>query len=207
MDLFPRSSGILLHPTSLPGRYGIGDLDDWAYRFIDWLAEAKQSVWQVLPLGPTGYGDSPYQTHSAFAGNPALISLDQLVDEGWLALTDLSDAPIFPDTHVDFGMVIPYHNNLLDLAFTNFSQHASDEQELEFHAWCKDNAYWLDDYALFMALKEEHAGSPWIDWPEAEALRDPLAMLEAQTRHTERVEQFKFRQWLFTRQWLSLIHI
>ncbi|MEP7291832.1 MAG: 4-alpha-glucanotransferase, partial [Chloroflexota bacterium] len=190
MDLFPRSSGILLHPTSLPGRYGIGDLGEQAYQFVDWLAAARQSFWQVLPLGPTGYGDSPYQTHSAFAGNAALISLDMLVEDGWLAATDLSDAPVFPDSYVDFGMVIPYHNNLLDLAFANFGERATDNQIEAFSAWCADNAYWLDDYALFMALKEEHEGRPWVEWSAEEALRDAL------TRHEERINQYRFRQWL-----------
>jgi len=204
MDLFPRSSGILLHPTSLPGRYGIGDLGAWAYHFIDWLVSAKQTVWQVLPLGPTGYGDSPYQTHSAFAGNTALVSLDRLVEDGWLKAEDVSDAPIFPDTHVDFGAVLPYHNNMLDLAFTNFEQHATEEQIAEFHAWCKDNTHWLDDYALFASLKEEYLGQPWIMWPAEEALRDPKAILEAQDRHKERIEQSKFRQWLFALQWGEL---
>ncbi|HET7088626.1 MAG TPA: 4-alpha-glucanotransferase, partial [Anaerolineae bacterium] len=102
---FPRSSGILLHPTSLPGRYGIGDLGDDAYRFVDFLADAKQSLWQVLPLGPTGYGDSPYQCFSAFAGNPLLISPDKLLEEGLLAEDDVRSVPPFPSGAVDFGEV------------------------------------------------------------------------------------------------------
>jgi 4-alpha-glucanotransferase len=204
MDLFTRSSGILLHPTSLPGRYGIGDLGDWAFHFLDWLVSAKQTVWQVLPLGPTGYGDSPYQTHSAFAGNALLVSLDTLVKEGWLKPTDVSDVPAFPDLYVDFGMVIPYHNNLLDLAFANFLRKASDKQTAEFQAWCKENDHWLDDYALYMALKEENGGRPWVEWEPADALREPQALLDAQSRHTERVEQYKFRQWLFFRQWNAI---
>ena len=204
MDLFPRSSGILLHPTSLPGRYGIGDLGDWAYRFVDWLASAKQTVWQVLPLGPTGYGDSPYQTHSAFAGSAVLISLDELVEEGWLTATDLADAPRFPDAYVDFGSVIPYHTAKLDLAFDTFAAKATDAQIKEFQAWCEDNAYWLDDYTLFMAIKEENDGRSWVEWDADEALRDPQAMVDAQERHAERVEQYRFRQWLFARQWNAL---
>lgn len=204
MDLFPRSSGILLHPTSLPGRYGIGDLGETAYTFIDWLVAAKQTVWQVLPLGPTGYGDSPYQTHSAFAGNAVLISLDKLVEEGWLTAEDLSDLPPFPDTFVDFGWVIPYHNEKLDLAFKNFTENASEDQVEEFRAWCADNDYWLDDYALFMALKEENEGHPWVEWNADEALREPQAIIDAQARHEERINQHRFRQWVFARQWLAL---
>ena len=105
-----RASGILLHPTSLPGSYGIGDLGAGAYRFVDWLAEQGQSIWQALPLGPTSYGDSPYQTLSAFAGNPNLVSLDRLVDDGLLSASDLADAQPFPAERVDYGWVIPYHD-------------------------------------------------------------------------------------------------
>ena len=204
MDLFPRSSGILLHPTSLPGRYGIGDLGEWAYRFVDWLVETKQSVWQMLPLGPTGYGDSPYQTLSAFAGNSTLISIDDLVDEGWLSAADVGNPPNFPQHYVDFGSVIPYHNHLLDLAFANFEASATEKQVEAFHEWCKENDYWLDDFALFRALKEEHGGRAWVEWTPEEALREPQAMVDAQERHAERIEQYKFRQWLFARQWTAL---
>src|SRR5215207_7729916 len=112
-QLFPRSSGILLHPTSLPGRFGIGDLGENAYRFVDWLAEAGQSVWQILPLGPTSYGDSPYQTLSAFAGNPNLISLAHFIEYGWFDETDLADVPNFPINRVDYGWIIPYHEQKL----------------------------------------------------------------------------------------------
>ncbi|MBI1258417.1 MAG: 4-alpha-glucanotransferase [Chloroflexi bacterium] len=204
MDLFPRSSGILLHPTSLPGRYGMGDLGAWAYRFIDWLVSAKQTVWQILPLGPTGYGDSPYQTHSAFAGNTALISLDRLVEDGWLTADDVSDAPNFPQQYVDFGAVLPYHNNMLNLAYANFVQKATEDEVEEFHHWCKENTHWLDDYSLFVALKDEYMGQPWIKWPVEEALREPKAIYEAEERHKEQIELSKFRQWQFARQWTEL---
>ncbi len=204
MDLFPRSSGVLLHPTSLPGRYGIGDLGETAYQFVDWLVAAKQTVWQVLPLGPTGYGDSPYQTHSAFAGNPMLISLDMLVEDGFLASEDLADVPPFPTQFVDYGWVIHYHTGMLNLAFANFEKLATPAQRSEFDAWCKDNDFWLDDYGLFMALKEEYEQRPWTEWDEDEALRDPKAMVDAQTRQAEHIEQVRFRQWLFARQWAAL---
>lgn len=204
MDLFPRSSGILLHPTSLPGRYGIGDLGESAYRFVDWLASARQSVWQVLPLGPTGYGDSPYQTHSAFAGNAVLISLDQLVEEGLLTAADLADAPRFPENYVDFGAVIPYHTAKLNLAFENFVASATDAQVTDFQAWCEENDHWLDDYALFMSLKDENNGRPWVEWAPEETLRAPQAMVDAQERHAESIERYRFRQWVFARQWDAL---
>ena len=136
MTLFPRCSGILLHPTSFPGRYGIGDLGEWAYRFVDWLEETGQSVWQVLPLGPTSYGDSPYQTLSAFAGNPNLISLDKLIGDGWLTDDDLADAPDFPVDRVDYGWVIDYHNQKLTLAYERFAASGTPEQRLAFEAWC-----------------------------------------------------------------------
>ncbi|MBN1285452.1 MAG: 4-alpha-glucanotransferase [Anaerolineae bacterium] len=201
MTLFPRSSGVLLHPTSLPGRYGIGDLGEWAYRFVDWLQASAQSVWQVLPLGPTSYGDSPYQTLSAFAGNPNLISLDKLVGDGWLTHDDLADAPGFPAERVDYGWVIDYHNQMLTLAYERFAANAHDPQRAAFPQWCEANAHWLDDFVLFAAIKDHHAGRPWIVWPEGEALRDPAALDAARRTHTRRIDEHRFRQWVFYKQW------
>jgi 4-alpha-glucanotransferase len=125
--LFPRSSGILLHPTSLPGRYGIGDLGDKAYQFVDWLESTGQSIWQILPLGPTSYGDSPYQTLSAFAGNPNLISFDRLLEAGWLVAEDLADLPDFPRDKVDFGWIIGYRETKLNLAYQRFQKTANEQ--------------------------------------------------------------------------------
>ncbi|GAB4575730.1 MAG: 4-alpha-glucanotransferase [Anaerolineae bacterium] len=204
MPLFPRSSGVLLHPTSLPGRYGIGDLGDWAYRFVDWLVANGQSIWQVLPLGPTSYGDSPYQTLSAFAGNPNLISLDQLVEAGWLTAEDLADTPAFPEDHVDFGWIIGYHDQKLTAAYHGFTARATAAQRSEFEAWCAANAHWLDDFVLFAAIKDAHGGQPWVEWPEGLALRDPAALAEAQTAHATRIAEHRFRQWVFHSQWLAL---
>lgn len=203
MSLFPRSSGILLHPTSLPGPYGIGDLGEWAYRWVDWLTQAGQSVWQVLPLGPTSYGDSPYQTLSAFAGNPNLISLDKLVEEGWLNRDDLNDAH-FPNDYVDYGPVIAYHNQKLNVAFSRFQKNGSMSQKSAFEAWCAEQAYWLDDYSLFVALKDEHGGRPWVEWERDYALRDPAALQGARKQLAERIAERQFRQWVFYRQWLDL---
>lgn len=204
MTIFPRSSGILLHPTSLPGQYGIGDLGEWAYRFVDWLESAGQTLWQVLPLGPTSYGDSPYQTLSAFAGNPLLVSLDRLKTNGWLTEADLADVPDFPVDHVDFGWIIPYHNDKLKLAYERFAQNATDEQRTAYDEWCAENAYWLDDFSLFVALKDMHGGRPWVEWPEELALRDQKALKAARKTHAHLVEEHKFRHWQFYTQWYEL---
>ena len=149
MALFPRSAGVLLHPTSLPGRFGIGELGEYAYRFVDWLESAGQSVWQILPLGPTSYGDSPYQTLSAFAGNPNLISLDKLVSEGWLTHEQIGRVPDFPAQHVDYGWVIPYFDKMLSTAYRGFVDRGSAAQKAAFEAWSADNAHWLEDYLRF----------------------------------------------------------
>jgi 4-alpha-glucanotransferase len=204
--LFPRSSGILLHPTSLPGRYGIGDLGEWAYKFIDYLEATGQSIWQVLPLGPTSYGDSPYQCLSAFAGNPNLISLDKLHSIGWLSDSDLADVPAFPADHVDYGWVIDYHNKMLTLAYGNFKANASTESKEFFTYWCDEQASWLQDFALFVALKDSHGGQPWVLWPEGEALRHPAAIEAAKTTLADQIEEQKWRQWVFFTQWGELKH-
>src|SRR5947207_9173957 len=145
---FPRASGILLHPTSLPGRFGIGDLGDEAYAFIDFLAASKQSLWQVLPLGPTGYGDSPYQCFSAFAGNTLLISPQRLVRDGLLCDDDIRDVPRFPTGSVDFGRAITFKKTLLDKAFENFTRSAGGASQNAFDVFCHDAELWLEDYAL-----------------------------------------------------------
>ncbi len=204
MALFPRSSGVLLHPTSLPGRYGIGDLGEWAYRFVDWLEANSQTVWQVLPLGPTGYGDSPYQTLSAFAGNPILISLDKLIGDGWLTADDLADCPDFPADHVDYGWVIDYHNRKLDLAYERFEAQGTPEQRAAFEEWCAANDYWLADYALFVAIKQSRGGRPWVEWPRELTLRDPAALDAARADLASRIAAHRFRQWVFHKQWYEL---
>jgi 4-alpha-glucanotransferase len=201
---FERSSGILLHPTSLPGRYGIGDLGDWSFKFVDYLIEIGQKVWQMLPLGPTSYGDSPYQTLSAFAGSPFLISLDRLVEEGWLSPEDVAEVPPFPDRKVDFGSIIPYHNEMLARAYQNFASNANQTQAHAFNEWIEQNKEWLDDFALFASLKAHHGGKPWVEWDEGEALRQPEAMLEANKRHQADIREYSWLQWIFFRQWLEL---
>ncbi len=202
--LFPRSSGVLLHPTSLPGRYGIGDLGEWAFRFVDWLEAAGQTIWQVLPLGPTSYGDSPYQSLSTFAGNPLLISFDKLVAEGWLLPEDVAKVPNFPPYLVDFGNVISYHNHVLAKAYARFDATASGAQRSEFVAWCAQESYWLDDWALFIALKNLYGGKPWVEWPEGEALRDSAVLEATRVKNARSIDEHKFRQWLFFKQWHEL---
>jgi 4-alpha-glucanotransferase len=201
---FPRSSGVLLHPTSLPGRYGIGDLGPEARAFVDFLAEAGQSLWQVLPLGPTGYGDSPYQCFSAFAGNPLLVDLEALVADGLLHASDLESAPAFPGAHVDFGAVIPWKRSLLERAAARFRTQGSPAMQAEFQAWCERNATWLEDFALFMALKDAHGGACWAEWPEALRGRDPAALTAARGRLADGTHAHRFAHWMFFRQWAAL---
>ena len=206
MITLPRCSGILLHPTSLRGPYGIGDLGAGAYRFVDWLAANGQTIWQVLPLGPTSYGDSPYQTLSAFAGNTNLISLDRLVEDGLLTKGDLADAPPFPANSVDYGWVGSYHNQKLAGAWRNFSGGADQSLRREFERFVDENHFWLEDFALFVALKTQHRLRPWVEWEREFRRRDPAALAYAAANFAEQVNSERFRQWLFTRQWRTLKH-
>jgi 4-alpha-glucanotransferase len=199
-----RQSGILLHPTSLPGRFGCGDLGSGAHQFLDFLASARQQLWQVLPLGPTGYGDSPYQSLSSFAGNPLLISPDRLLEDGLLDSDDLNDAPIFPDERVDFGTVIAFRTRLLHRSYERFAAHPDGDLAADFEAFCEAQAAWLDDFALFMALKAAHGGLAWLDWAPEVALRQPDALAVARDSLAESVVRHRYFQFLFFRQWQSL---
>jgi 4-alpha-glucanotransferase len=201
---FPRCSGILMHPTSLPGPYGIGDLGEEAYRFVDFLAAAGQSYWQVLPLSPTGYGDSPYQGLSAFAGNPMLINPDRLVETGHLSAADLEEVPRFPDDRVDFGPVIRSKMALLDRAFARFRAQGSAEQRRALARFTDEQAYWLEDWALFMAVKEAHDLRPWEEWEPDIAARQPEAVARWQASLADEIDKQKYRQWQFFEQWLAL---
>jgi len=201
---FPRSSGVLLHPTSLPGAYGIGDLGAGAYQFADFLHITGQTLWQVLPLGPTSFGDSPYQAISSFAGNPLLISLDTLKEDGWLTDDDLPPSKDFNDYVVNYGPVIEYHIEALNRAFAVFSETASKDQKAEFKAFCDANQSWLDDFALFAALKDSHDGAPWWDWPAGQALREPKELEAAKQGLDDSIQSHMFRQWLFNNQWEAL---
>ncbi len=203
--LFPRASGVLLHPTSLPGRYGIGDLGDYAYAFVDYLVSASQSLWQVLPLGPTSYGDSPYQCLSAFAGNTNLISFDRLHKYGWLTDDDLAEVPDFPTHQVDYGPVIEYHNRLLRVAHQRYKAQANAGYQQAYTTWATKQAAWLDDYTVFLALKNENGGKPWVEWAnEGEILYQPEALAAARTRLAAEIEQIRWEQWVFFAQWDEL---
>jgi 4-alpha-glucanotransferase len=201
---FLRSSGILCHPTSFPSRYGIGDLGQGAHAFVDWLASAGQQLWQVLPLGPTGYGDSPYQSFSAFAGNPLLISPDSLVWSGLLPPEALLDAPDFPLTRVDFEAVIGYKQSLLSRSYEYFLAHASADQQAGFAMFRERNSDWLADYALFMALKSYFGGGSWHGWPRDILLREAGAPAYYRATLANGIAYQEYLQWLFAEQWGAL---
>ncbi len=202
---FPRSSGILLHPTSLPGRFGIGELGPAAFRFADFLTDTQQGIWQVLPLGPTGYGDSPYQCFSAFAGNPLLVSLEDLIESGDLPAADMTaNLPAFPADFVDFGRVIQHKLPLLKRAAQNFLAHAKPARREAYEEFCRQNASWLDDYSLFIALKESYGGIVWNRWPRELATRQPSALAQARERLADEIAAQKFVQFQFFAQWSAL---
>jgi len=200
---WPRSSGILLHITSLPSRCGIGDLGPEAYRFVDFLAETGQRIWAILPLGPTGYGDSPYQCFSAFAGNPLLISLEKLAEEGFLSPADLEGAD-FPENVVEYERVVPFKLARLRTSFELFRTRASSRERGEFEAFCRENAWWLEDYALFMAVKEAHGGAVWTQWDPPIAHREPGALLWWRRELAKEIAIHMYVQFQFFRQWEAL---
>jgi 4-alpha-glucanotransferase len=199
-----RASGILLHPTSLPGRFGVGEFNDAAYQFVDFLAQAGQKLWQVMPLGPTGYGDSPYQCFSAFAGNPYLISLDALARDGMLAPEDVRDVPDFPADRVDYGPVIEFKLDRLRRSFRRFQHSAPSAQRAAFDAFRARNAGWLADYALFMALKDAHGGRVWNTWARDIARHEPEAVARWRAELADPVEAQQYYQFLFFTQWFAL---
>ncbi len=201
---FKRESGVLLHPTSLPGRYGVGELGPAAYRFADALQEMGQCLWQMLPLGPTGYGDSPYQSFSTFAGNKLLISFDQLVEDGLLSRGRLSAFPRFPDQAVDFGPVITVRTAVLRSVCRSFERRASASMKQAFEEFCAGNADWLEDYALFSALKIAHKLKPWPSWEKEWVRREPAALHAAQRRFKTAIRHEKISQFLFFNQWKRL---
>ncbi len=201
---FTRSSGILLHPTSLPGPYGIGELGSAAMQWLDWLAGAGCGLWQILPLGPTGYGDSPYQSFSSFAGNPYLISLERLLEEELLVDADLDEMPESNEDQIDYGAIYEWKLPVLDKAYARFLAGPFEALRAEQESFRQQQAHWLDDFALFMALKEAHDGEPWNDWPPRLRARDPGVLERARQVHVEAVERQIFRQFLFFRQWAAV---
>jgi len=197
---FSRASGVLVHPTSFPGAYGIGDLGAGAYTFVDFMKSAKQKLWQVLPLGPTGFGDSPYQSFSSFAGNHYLISPEKLREQGLLSDCDLADKPYFNPRAVDFGAVINYKMVLFKKAYENFKTN----EKSKFNRFCAKNAEWLDDYSLFYALKDHFGGMEWTRWPAPLAKRDAKAIEEMKINLADTINFCKFLQYQFFHQWDEL---
>ena len=199
MPLNRRSAGVLAHITSLPGPYGMGDFGPGAYRFVDWLASAQQSVWQWLPTTPIGPGNSPYQSGSAFAGSPLMVALEPLVQRGWLAEPVLPGGG-FPAERVDFGLAVPWRLRQLRLAAAGFSARATPLDHADFATWCDTHADWLDDYALFMALEVAHAGQPWWTWNSGLRQRSSQAIVAASQKFADEVFFCKFVQWCFDTQ-------
>lgn len=201
---FNRAAGVLLHPTCLPGAHGSGDLGAAAYRFVDWLVSAGQTLWQVLPLGGTGLGNSPYMSPSAFAGNTLLIDLDELAQRGWLHADELVPDTAFNVSHIDFDRVAPWRLSRLELAAARFAVNTSSTDRDAFAAFRDRHASWLADYTLFMALCDEHPGRRWCEWDAGIAHRDPARLREAHVRLTSRIAFHAFCQWRFFEQWARL---
>ncbi|QJX00703.1 4-alpha-glucanotransferase [Frigoriglobus tundricola] len=199
----PRSSGILLHPTSLPGPFGIGDLGPIAYRWVETLAAMKQSWWQVLPLGPTGAGDSPYQSFSAFAGNVNLLSPEVLQKEG-LVSAELWAGEQFDGDHVDYARVTPFKTKLLRVAWDAFRGGKAAHLKPEFESYCAVEAGWLNDHALFVAIREALGGTNLVAWPPDLLRRNPVALAELEKKLASEILLHKFGQFLFDRQWTAL---
>ena len=202
----PRAAGLLLHPTSLPGRFGVGDLGPEADAFLDWAVLAGQTIWQVMPVGPTGYHDSPYGCLSAFAGNPFLISPQLLHDEGLLPAGALTDVPSFPVDRVDFARVIPWKEQLLRSSFRHFQNERPAEISLAFDEFvsASEQRSWLPDWALFSALKEKFRGKEWDEWGAALASREPIALEDARLELSGEIDYHRYLQFLFFRQWARL---
>lgn len=200
---FERSSGILLHPTSLPGRYGIGTLGKHARGFIDFLHRAGQKLWQVLPMGHTGYGDSPYQCFSIFAGNPILIDLEELLKQGYLKKNDFSQVPPFSEHQVNYGEVITFNRRILKIAHQRFFDQKANENA-DYHSFLAKNKEWLTDYSIFVALKELFDGKPWWEWPEEFRMKKKEAINSFIAHSRFEVSFHQFVQFLFFNQWEQL---
>lgn len=199
-----RASGVLMHFSSLPSKYGIGDLGPAAYEFADFLAETKQQYWQILPTTPTNSfcGNSPYSSISAFAGNLLFISPDLLLNEGLLNEKDLKETPVFSKNQCEFEKVIPYKMQLLEKAYNKFQ--ADGHSKNDFEWFCGEHSCWLDDYSLFVVLKREFDDKGWNDWPENFSKRQPAALNKIKTEKKEELQKERFFQFLFYKQWFAL---
>ncbi len=204
LTLNQRASGVLLHPTSLPGPHGIGDLGAEAFRFADLLQAAGQTWWQMFPLGPLGISHSPYQTLSAFAGNPLLISLDRFCEAGLLRREDLNPVPRFNSSCVDYAAVFNYKEPLLRKAFETFKKKKMGSRRSGYDAFCNHHASWLSDYALFCALKEQYGGLPWTKWPPEVRLGKSSTLAHVQEELKDHVHYYQFLQFEFFQQWAEL---
>ena len=203
INLRQRCAGVLLHITSLPGPHGVGDFGPDAFRFVDWLVSAGQSIWQLLPTTPIGPGDSPYQSVSAFAGSPLMVALEPLVTAGWLPRPELPEGG-FDARRVDFTRVVPWRLNQLRFAAAGFRRKADASEQKAFDGWCSEHANWLDDYALFMALEIAHQGKPWWQWDDDLCRRKSAALQEARREHAEDIFFWQFVQWCFDSQLRTL---
>lgn len=200
---FERNAGILLHPTSLPSKYGIGDFGDDAFKFIDFLENSGQKLWQVFPLGPTGYGDSPYQCFSAFAGNPNLISPDRLKEIELLSDDDLKNIPQHNAVQIDYGHIIEYKKNLLKKSFENFKSNFKNFEK-NFETFCNEHSEWINDFAFFMAAKEAHGGIVWKDWDKGLVQREKDSLEVWAKKLEDEIFYQKFVQFIFFNQWISV---
>jgi 4-alpha-glucanotransferase len=193
-----------MHPTCLPGPFGIGEIGPEAYRFIDFLLASGQTYWQILPLSPTDESNSPYSGLSAFAGNPLLISLDELYRSGYVSEKDMKNTPVFSDQRVEFEQVIPFKIKLLEKAYHNFKSAANNTKKEEYLQFCQSHKYWLDDFALFMTLLEKNNNKCWQDWPTGLRSKDKKEISKAKKELFASLNKHKFLQWQFYQQWFKL---
>ncbi len=199
-----RECGALLHPTSLPGRYGIGDLGEAAYRFVRFLKDTNHRYWQILPLGHISFGNSPYNCISAFGGNPYLISPEKLVEEGLLSSSDLNSIPPFPCDRVDYGSALDYKMKLMHRSYENFRSEYDPKYPDDYTEFCENNSFWLDDYAMFVSLKDAHRGVEWMKWEKELVKRDAGTLMSVRERMSEEIMFWKYVQYQFFKQWDAL---
>ena len=202
IEMFERSSGILLHPTSLPGKYGIGSLGKEAYKFVDFLKKSNQKLWQIFPLGPTGYGDSPYQCFSSFAGNPYLIDFDLLIEQNLLTEEDLKDVNFGGnEEYIDYGAIYNQKYPLLRKAYEKFKANGNKELKEKLETFKTENSSWLDDYSLYISLKNHFNGLPWNEWEDDIRTRKEDAINKYKAELANEIEYHNFIQFLFFTQW------
>jgi 4-alpha-glucanotransferase len=201
---FKRSSGVILHPTSLPGPFGIGDFGPTAIHWLDFMAKAELGLWEILPLGPTGYGDSPYQCFSAFAGNTRLISPILLVEDGLISIENIENHPHFSNKKVDFNRITRWKDKILLLAFKNYYKSPPASLKIEFESFRQQQSDWMDDYALFMSIKDIYKKVAWNQWPDELRFRDQASLDKFKKKNAKKILLHAFKQYLFFKQWETL---